>query len=210
MYMQVTAADSFYSSSLFWAAAAVIGSLLIGIGSMWATLRAANPKRSLQYAFEETQLLVEHPHVGGSLEVLRNGVGLTSPRVVRLRIRNNGRRDIVASDFSQQHPIKASFGTAVLEILAPLPQPDDTEPPAVTAHGTQLRIAPRRFGSATDTSYAVLVDGDTTCELHHDLENVQVREGIPMRFTTRLKAEVIFPMAVAAYALLLLIVAPFS
>ncbi|MCQ4209872.1 MULTISPECIES: hypothetical protein [Streptomyces] len=209
--MQVIATDDpFYVSGTFWAAAAVLASLLTGMAAVWATLRAANPKRSIRYSFEETELLVNHPHVDGSIEVLRDGVSLTSPRVVRLRIRNNGRRDIVAADFSQQRPIRASFGTPVLDILEPVPQPDDIDPPSVTRHGAQIRIAPRRFGSATETSYAVLVDGETTCELHHDLENVRVSEGIPLSFTTRLKAEVVFPMAVAAYALLLLIFAPFS
>jgi hypothetical protein len=209
--MSVIASQEFYRSPIFWAAAAVVAAVVIGVGTMWATLRAANPKRSIQYAMEETRLFQPHEHLDGAMELRRNGVLLTDPRIVRVRIRNNGRRDVSANDFDGAQPIQACFGVPVLELLSSGSQPSTSHTPAAIVSGNELRIGPGRFGKATETSYVVLIDGPPAFEMRHSLLNVPMREGITLGFASRLLTQVVYPVAGAGAALLIIILgAPFT
>ncbi|MFD8509504.1 hypothetical protein ACFV2L_43360 [Streptomyces sp. NPDC059687] len=210
--MHVAAADPFYRSSTFWAAGAVVATVIIGMGTAWATLRATNPKRSIRYTFEETRLVHAHDQTDGMLEVSWNGTILADPRVVRVRIRNNGRRDVGTTDFDGEQPIKVDFHTSILEILSTESFPPTSLTPEARSddNGEQLFIAPGRIGRGSEVTYSILIDGEPTFDFRHPLMNVRVSQGIPANLTTRMLNEVIYPASGAFLALWLILFGVFS
>ncbi|MFJ1608127.1 hypothetical protein ACIOHS_32815 [Streptomyces sp. NPDC088253] len=211
--MQVVAADPFYRSPTFMAAAAVAATLIIGLGTMWATLRATNPKRSVRYTFEETRLVHPHDQTDGSLEIRWAGTVLGDPRVVRVRIRNNGRRDVGTADFDGGRPIEVGFRAPILDVLSTESSPPTSHAPSADrsdVHADRLLIKPGRIGRDTEATYSVLVDGEPAFEFRHPLMNVRVSKGIPPNLTARMLNEVVYPLAGACFALFVILFGAFS
>ncbi|MFF4228018.1 hypothetical protein [Streptomyces sp. NPDC001820] len=174
--MHVTAADAFYSSGNFWAAAAVIVALAAGGGAMWATLRAANPRRSIHVSMHETRLLRSHASLGSTLEIRRNGALLTDPRLVQVYLRNPSRRDIASSAFDQGAPLRVDLGVPILDVLGAESSPTTAQAPPAAASGAELGIGPGRIGRRSQLTYLVLIDGDPTFACRHTLIDVEVTE----------------------------------
>ncbi|MFF3326421.1 hypothetical protein [Streptomyces sp. NPDC002889] len=172
--MLVTAAAPFYESGTFWAAAAVFATLGVGVGAMWATLRANNPKRRLAYWMGSTRL-VASDHLD-SLEIRRHGTFLSEPRVVRVQLVNTGRRDISSAAFDRDLPIVMDLGIPILELLGTESHPPISAAPEAAAQGTTLRIGPGRLGRKESVTYLVLVDGRPEYSCQHTLVDVDVKE----------------------------------
>ncbi|WP_344429405.1 hypothetical protein [Streptomyces lavendulocolor] len=170
------AADPFYESGTFWAATSAIVAVCVGVGAMWATLRANNPKRQLTYAWSDTALLQSHQGLNGELEIRLNRAPLTDPRVVRVSLANTSRRDIGSSHFDRSEPIRFSFGTPILKLLDTEVQPATSAPPPVTARGAELLIGPGRLGRGDTVTYHVLIDGAPTYRCQQQLLDVTVLE----------------------------------
>ncbi|MTE19734.1 hypothetical protein F0L17_11480 [Streptomyces sp. TRM43335] len=179
--MVVISAESESVFASLWAAAAVFATLGVGIGAMWATLRASNPKRRITYWMGDTPLLQSHHRLEGGLQVSRNGRTLADPRLVRIRMTNTSRRDVPSSAFDQSKPIRIGVGRPILESLGTESEPADAAPPQESVVGTELHIGPGRIGRNQSVTYLVLIDGEPTYSCHHSLIDVTVEEtGSPL------------------------------
>jgi hypothetical protein len=184
--MPALASAPFYVSATFWAAAAVFAAIFIGIGAMWATLRASNPKRRIDYWFQDTPLLQGHQSLDGSLEIRRNGTVLGDPRLVRVQLRNTSRRDVGSTSFDQDEPFRVDLGTPILDILGVETQPTTAQPPPGTPSGTELRIGPGRIGRGSQVTYLLLIDGPPSYGCRHSLIDVTVVEANDLDYNPRI------------------------
>ncbi|MFS8198823.1 hypothetical protein ACLVWQ_09045 [Streptomyces sp. CWNU-52B] len=175
----LVASDAFYTSGTFWAAAAVIVAIAVGVGAVWATLRAANPKRSVHISMVETRLLRGRARLGPTLEITRGGTVLRDPRLVSIYLRNPSRRDIASSSFDQGLPLKVGLGTSILDLLGTEALPATAQAPAATISGSELHISPGRIGRQSQITYSVLIDGDASFSCQHSLIDVDVVEAEP-------------------------------
>lgn len=178
--MLVTVAGPFYASGTFWAAAAVFVALGVGIGAIWATLRANHPMRRLHYWMGDTRLLQPHESLNGSLEIRRNGTVLRDPRLVRVHLTNPSSRDIGSGAFDQSAPIRADIGVPILELLDVESQPTTSAAPEATVAGTELRVGPGRIGHGESVTYLLLADGEPTYSCQHSLIDVTVQNKPPL------------------------------
>ncbi|SFK60097.1 hypothetical protein [Streptomyces pini] len=164
------------ATEALWAAAAVFATIGVGIGAMWATLRASNPKRCITYWTGDTPLLRSHQRLEGGLQVSRNGRTLADPRLVHIRITNTSRRDVPSAAFDRGEPIKVDIGKPILEVLGTETDPADAAPPQKSVAGTELRIGPGRIGRNQSVTYLLLIDGDPVYTWSHSLIDVTVEE----------------------------------
>ncbi|MFE7114121.1 hypothetical protein ACFU99_01685 [Streptomyces sp. NPDC057654] len=174
-----------WSSETFWAAAGVAVGAGIGAAGVYATRRAAFPKRRLMYSFSSSSLVQRHQR-NISANVLHIRLGereLHNPRLVNLRLENTGRRDISSAQFDQDEPLRIVLGLPVVELVSMA-----AEPPAAVGlifdglddHG--MSICPGRLGAGEAITYTLLVDGDPSfCRLAHALIDVNVKEKFPPR-----------------------------
>ncbi|MEV6107517.1 hypothetical protein AB0M28_22845 [Streptomyces sp. NPDC051940] len=176
--MQVVAASAFWASGTFWTAVAVLTSAMIGVGAMWATLRAAHPKRRIAYDIEATAIESPHHALGGILELRRDGVTLSNPHIVRVDIKNTGRRDIASSSFDNSSPIRIGVGAPVLDVLNTGSTPVETQAPAYEVVGHELHIKPGRIGKGALATYTLLVNGAPRTSFASPLIDVQIVRGI--------------------------------
>ncbi|RSS79503.1 hypothetical protein [Streptomyces sp. WAC06614] len=205
--MLLSASDPFYKSGTFWAAGAVVAALLVGAGTMWAALRAANPKRRIEFWMKDTPLLRDHRTLSGHLEVLRNGSTLADPRLVRVLVRNSSRRDVASAAFDQGTPLRMNLGVPILDVLSTEVKPATAQAPPSAVDGSELRIGPGRIGRGSQVTYLLLVDGRPTFSCQHSLIDVTVTEAEDIYLTgtmvrTRSRGNV-FALGAAAVAAIL-------
>ncbi|MEV8318406.1 hypothetical protein AB0Q95_30025 [Streptomyces sp. NPDC059900] len=175
----MTFAGSWYASATLWAALAVFGGLTTGFFAGWATLRAANPKRQLDYWMSaKTNLLKAADGAGSSLEVHHAGGTLTDPHVLQIKMINKGRRDISSDHYDGGLPIRLDVGVQIVELLKLASEPSSLHLPTGTIDGTALKIGPSLIAKRQTITSSVLVDGsgpEITCRA--SLQDVDVREG---------------------------------
>jgi hypothetical protein len=199
--MSVIASAPFYASATFWAAAAVFAAIFMGIGAMWATMRASNPKRRIAYWFQDTPLLQGHQSLDGSLEMRRNGTVLGDPRLVRIQLRNTSRRDVASASFDQGEPFRVDLDTPILDVLGVETQPATAQPPPATPDGAELRIGPGRIGRGSQVTYLLLIDGPPSYACRHALIDVKVVEADDLDYDPRAARLVaLIAMTVVAFA----------
>ncbi|MFG2831141.1 hypothetical protein ACGFWI_27310 [Streptomyces sp. NPDC048434] len=197
--MLAIASDAFYTSGTFWAAASAVAAICMGGGAMWATLRASNPKRRIDFWMRDTPLLRDHQSLNGTLEVRRNGSVLVDPRLVRVQLRNPSRRDVSSTAFDQGEPLRMNLGVPILDILGVEAQPSTAQAPPATASGAELRVGPGRFGRGSRITYLVLIDGTPSYSCQHSLIDVDVVEDDALGYDPR-AARVIAALTAATAA----------
>ncbi|MFP1624044.1 hypothetical protein ACLB9X_02210 [Streptomyces sp. 5K101] len=181
----VTAAGPFWSNETFWAAAGVVVGAGAAAGGMYATHRAAFPKRRLVYSFSSSSLVQRHQR-NISANVLHIRLGereLHNPRLVGLRLENTGRRDISSAQFDQGEPLRIDLGLPVVELVSMAAEPPSAlglSPDGWGDHGMTIR--PGRLGTGEAITYTLLVDGDPSFyRLTHSLVDVKVKEKFPRK-----------------------------
>ncbi|MFB8083897.1 hypothetical protein [Streptomyces sp. NPDC055992] len=154
-------AAEWYESDTFWTAASVIAAVAVGLGAIWATLRAARPKlRLLFWVCSDTPLLnTSGNDIAGTLTVLHNSVVLTEPRVVEVQLINAGRHDIAASMFHDGDPVCLDLGICIVALLEVSTTSATHRPPAVEVTGNTLTIAPSLLARQQAVTFSLLVDG---------------------------------------------------
>ncbi|MYT12564.1 hypothetical protein YWIDRAFT_01834 [Streptomyces sp. SceaMP-e96] len=179
----VTASGPFWSSETFWAATGVVAGAGIGAAGVYATRRAAFPKRRLVYSFSSSSLVQRHQR-NVSANVLHIRLGereLHNPRLVSLRLENTGRRDISSAQFDQGNPLRIVLGLPVVELVSMAAEPPSAlglSPGGLEDHGMSIR--PGRLGAGEAITYTLLVDGDPSFyRLTHALIDVTVKEKFP-------------------------------
>lgn len=154
------AGGDFYTSATFWAGAGVAAVLVIGIATIWVTLRAANPKRQLIYAMPVvTPLLTMRRDLPQDIEVRRAGYLLKSPHVVNVELRSRGRHDISRAAFDGGKPLCLDVGVPVIECLDVTTDPPDRPELSWEINGSELLIGPSLIGRRQTTVFSLLVDG---------------------------------------------------
>ena len=172
-------AAAWYESEVYWkiavGAAATIG---VGAATVWATLRAAYPKRRLTYLLRKNtpRHMFRRQR---RLPVQYDGTTLANPRVVELEIVNTGRSDIVDSDFHDEKPIIFRFGVDVVGIVGEDSEPRTRAMPSGHCNGQTFEIRPSLIARRQRASFSLLVDGTRRLHLvpEHSLINVDFREG---------------------------------
>ncbi|MEU6885598.1 hypothetical protein ABZ918_10370 [Streptomyces viridosporus] len=179
----VATSGPFWFSETFWAAAGVVVGAGVGAAGVYATRRAAFPKRRLVYSFSSSSLVQRHQR-NVSANVLHIRLGereLHNPRLVSLRLENTGRRDISSAQFDQGDPLRIVLGLPVVELVSMAAEPPGAlglRPGALDDHG--MSISPGRLGAGEAITYTLLVDGDPSFyRLTHALIDVKVREKFP-------------------------------
>ncbi|WP_344606919.1 hypothetical protein [Streptomyces glaucus] len=167
------ASGAFYTEDTFWTAAGVAVALVVGCGGVWAAFRAAHPRRRLTYTVSHRPLV--HRHIGGNLEVRRNGTLLTDPHLVEVVLTNPGRRDIASTAFDGGEPLRVDLAVPYLEVLRTESSPSSAQLPPARVHGSVLSVGPGRIGCGTTISYLLLVDTAPTYTCRHSLLDVEVR-----------------------------------
>ncbi|WP_406726628.1 hypothetical protein WJ438_20985 [Streptomyces sp. GD-15H] len=168
-------AEPYIGSNDFWnTVITVVAALVVGAGAAWATLAAARPKRKLLWGDVENLRLIASRQAAASIEILHGGVSLQNPRVVRLTLKNSGRRDIVAADFaSGDNSLVFNFHNTILSIISTDVEPNSAPEPALSSIGSNLCIQPGLIKSGQKVSISVLVDGDrkpVDCTAAHIVE----------------------------------------
>ncbi|MFE9360898.1 hypothetical protein ACFYPB_43525 [Streptomyces olivaceoviridis] len=166
----------FWTSEIFWGAVAALAAL----GAIWATLRAAHPRRALSYDFNVMPLVQQHEGLSGALEIRFNGNVVQDPHIIWAGLANSSRRDISSGHFDQSAPIKMRIGASVLGLLSTKTYPGSAAAPAATVQGGELHVGPGRIGRGECVTFALLVEGQPNCTLTHQLIDVKVRKERPI------------------------------
>ncbi|MFI7138644.1 hypothetical protein ACIBQ5_13035 [Streptomyces massasporeus] len=169
-------AGAWWESGSWWQfAVTLIAGIAVGGMSVWGTLRAANPKRKINWWVESNTSLLsisERPNDGAPLTVHLGSYALQNPRVVELMIANVGSRDITASMFHADQSMRFDFGSvAVCGILARRSEPEGTVLPGFDAEpvrtigttssaGNWLDLQPCLLKQGQSVTVTVLIDGE--------------------------------------------------
>jgi hypothetical protein len=172
-------AAPFYTSEIFWMAAAVVVALVVGVGTVWIGWRGSNPKRGLRFGAEAIPLLEPMEGARTAIEVRYSGRAVDDAHLVKLTLINTGRRDIPSTAFDQDAPLRLNTTVPLLEVLDIKTQPATAAPPDVTIDGTELRIGPSRIGRRQRIHIVALAEGTPRCSLVHALVDVAVEEDTP-------------------------------
>ncbi|WP_327390925.1 hypothetical protein OG728_31935 [Streptomyces microflavus] len=161
----LTLASAWYESWSFWQfAITTLVAVAVGAVAAFATLRAANPKRRLDWETGYSVPLLITPQTGaGVLELTHNGVPVAHPRIVELRLRNSGRRDITQAQFHGNASLTFDLGSRVVGVLGMTSSPAGAIPPVVTltpsARPSVVEIPPSLLARKQVFEVTVLLDG---------------------------------------------------
>jgi hypothetical protein len=157
--------------------------IAVGCLGAWATLRAGNPKRKINWWVESNTSLLslsERPDEGQELTVHLGAYAIENPRVVELVIANVGTRDITAEMFHANEAMRFNFGEAtVWGIVARRTEPEGTvlpsfgiEPiltraasmphrgPGLSSAGSWLDLQPCLLKRGQSVTATVLISGE--------------------------------------------------
>ncbi|MEV7199401.1 hypothetical protein [Streptomyces griseoluteus] len=176
-------AESWYESGSFWQfVITTLAAVALGALGAWATMRASNPKRRLDYStLTNAPLFIASHSQTGALQVTHHGTVVNRPRIVELELRNAGRHDITAAQFHGGQSLKVELGANVVGLLAVKSTPATTLAPSVgidAASSQTIVIPPALLVRKQAVRVTILVDGpkrDVTIQA--PLISVAVREG---------------------------------
>lgn len=171
----------------------LIVGVLVGVLGAWATLRAAHPKRVLNWWVLSDKPLVSHAvrsRRGDGLSIRFDRIPLDEPRIVTLALANQGRRDITAAMFHDGEALTFDLGGQVLAILdiegtAGVTPPQVQHGPIVVLGervdaAKWLKVKPCLLRRGQEAVITLLVDGsgEVTCRAA-PLVDVQVMSRPP-------------------------------
>lgn len=195
----------YVGSNDFWnTVITVVAALVVGAGAAWATLAAARPKRKLLWGDVENFRLIASRQAAASVEIIHDGVPLQNPRIVRLTLKNSGRRDIVSTDFaSGGSSLVFNFHNTILSIISTDVEPSSAPEPALSTIGSNLCIQPGLIKSGQKVSISVLADGDrqsVNCIAAHIIETPvkKVKKGAEFEPFMRRHQEILIILTVSA------------
>jgi len=116
---RMLAVEHWYTSAAFWGAAGVAAVVVVGIATILVMLRGT-PRRRLTYATPAVTPLLSTP-LGprkSDIKVTFLGGELDDPHFLRIRLENQGGRDIRSSDFDQGKPLILDVHADIVGTLA--------------------------------------------------------------------------------------------
>jgi len=178
--MDIARSHHIWDSSAFLPAAGIIVGLLAIAATVWVTLRAANPKRRLYYAWLTDTPLITSPHdLSKELKVTYGTRQLVSPRIVTVQLVSRGQRDITSEAFAGGEPVCLDLNTPIVQCLKVVTSPLDRSDPKYALDGSKLLIKPSHFGKRQITVFSLLLDGKTPeiVSPKQSLIDVDIRRG---------------------------------
>jgi hypothetical protein len=160
-------AEEWYQNGTFWAAAAAVIALIAIPCTVWATIRAAHPKRVFTYELEVSGGAVRA--ASNRLAVTFDGTVVANPHILTIRVGNGGSRDIPSTAFDGGRSARFDVGVPIVAVLTPDPLPAE-----VSLAGTALLIAPCLIRGREVRSFTLLTDGRCRA-LEADVPLVDVR-----------------------------------
>ena len=131
----------------------VVGIVVAGVGVAYAKKQASPPKRVLRVdAPPAAPLLATDSAAEIGIEVKRDGLALTDPRLITLTLDSDGDYDIARTAFDDGTPIAVDLGAPIVELL-------QQKGITATFDGTNLFLGPDLFKKGSRASLLVLVDG---------------------------------------------------
>ncbi|GAB4052716.1 hypothetical protein [Catellatospora paridis] len=153
-------AEAWYQKEVVWGAAGVVVAVILGVLTLWITIRGNNPRRRLVYSVPTATPVVQTRNRVSGLQVLKDGVPLDNPYVVELTIASRSRRDIPSSAFDQNKPLVLDLGAEVVEVLSHGMTPSGATPWTWDqTNGRQIAVGPCRLGKNERLTIALLVGG---------------------------------------------------
>jgi hypothetical protein len=194
-------AKPWYEDGSFWQfAITTLVAVAVGALAAFATMRAANPKRRLDYSTRtNASLFIASHNQTGALRVTHHGTPVSRPRIIELEVRNAGRHDITGAHFHGGEALKFDLGADAVGVLGVTSSPSGTVVPAVGIDASAPRIVvipPTLLARRQVIRATFLVDGpraEVNCT-QAPLIDVAVRQGATVaepdvhRFTSRLTA----------------------
>ncbi|MFJ5732404.1 hypothetical protein [Streptomyces paradoxus] len=177
-----TLAGEWWASGAFWQfAITTFIAVVIGALGAYATIRANNPKRRLDFGVvTNSSLFVTSHEQTGALSVTCNGTPVARPRIIDLELRNAGRRAITEAQFHGGDPIKFDLGANVVAVLAVSSRPTGSIAPDVRVDPSSsqvIQIPASLLAPRQRVRISILVDGpraDVEC-LAAPLVDVAIR-----------------------------------
>ena len=160
--MDIAGGHHIWDSAAFWPAAGIVVGLLAIAATVWVTLRAANPKRRLYYAWlSDTPLITRQHDLSEELKVTYGTRQLVKPRIVTVQLVSRGRRDIAREAFDEGKPVCLDLSTPIVQCVKVATSPSDRPDPSYALDGSKLLIGPSHFGKRQTTVFSLLLDGKT-------------------------------------------------
>lgn len=131
----------------------VVGIAVTGVGVAYARKQASPPKRVLRVDVPPSApLLATDSAAEIGIEVKRDGLALTDPRLITLTLDSDGDYDIARTAFDDNRPIAVDLGAPIVELL---------QQKGITASfdGTTLFLGPDLIKKGTRASLLILVEG---------------------------------------------------
>ncbi|MPY51817.1 hypothetical protein [Streptomyces acidicola] len=156
----------YVGSNDFWntSIGAVVG-IAVGALGCWAALRSNNPKKRIAWDERSNQSLVPETSSGAPSPITithsASASGpLTEARLIELKLRNAGRRDIVQGDFTlNDDSLIFDFGVPIEGVVDVTTKPDSAPRPDCAISGTELKIKRCPIQKGQELTYSVLVNG---------------------------------------------------
>jgi hypothetical protein len=178
------AASPWYTSGTFWTGAGVVVALLVGVATVLVSWTVGTSKRKMIYSVPTLTSLLPHDdrfaeNAFSDLEITHNGVKLSDPYIISLRIENIGRRDIRSSDFDQDRPLvfymNASIVTMLGAAISAEMQPESFRLSRGN-RGDVVEVGPALFKKNGFIAVDLLTDGRPVVVCESPLIDVSVKE----------------------------------
>jgi hypothetical protein len=185
--VDIAGSHHIWDSAAFWPAAGIVVGLLAIAATVWVTLRAANPKRRLYYAWlSDTPLITRQHDLSEELKVTYGTRQLVKPRIVTVQLVSRGRRDIAREAFDEGKPVCLDLSTPIVQCVKVATSPSDRPDPSYALDGSKLLIGPSHFGKRQTTVFSLLLDGKTPeiVRPQQSLIDVEIRQGDGQTFFT--------------------------
>ncbi|MFM9634517.1 hypothetical protein ACKI10_44055 [Streptomyces galilaeus] len=126
----------------------------------WLTNKYNNPKQELKYAWVKNVSLLNASGDGPTaLTVAHGGNTLTHPRIVDIRLRNQGTKPITQASFHADMPIQVDLDAAIIDVLSVKSVPSTAIAPRYYLTEGQLMIEPSLLKPNQTVVFSMLVDG---------------------------------------------------
>lgn len=176
----MTLASDFYDSSAAQALGGILATLVATLVAIWIARNVRLPKRRLYYGISEIiPLLTPHSSIN-DMELRHNGVSLSNPNVVTVRISLRGRQDIASDDYDSDQALQISVGVPIISVLKITSKPDTSPVPRIVLADSALAIGPSLIHCGQIIKISVLVDEDSaSISCKNPLKNVKVQRQRP-------------------------------
>ncbi|MET7291914.1 hypothetical protein ABZS79_07185 [Streptomyces griseoloalbus] len=174
---------SYLWSNDFWnTAITAVVAVAVGVVAALATMKASNPKRGIEWEVHSNQSLIPDSTVPGNNVTITHSLHphpLNEARIVELKIKNKGRRDIEPGHFTlDNESLVFDFGAPIVTVLNIAVEPSSAPEPDIVTTGSKFAVSKSPIKRGQELAYSVLVNGpESDVKLHRDsILNTPVRE----------------------------------